>query len=183
MTNLRSLRSPPVIPSVEALGVPRSVDPDPAGLVDPPAVPGWGAAGEGTRDLDPPPLFLRDGPDLLGGLREILILAEDQRHFVFAAVGERDHIERDSHVDPLLFAGQKGVLRAFGQIHPAGTVSERPAVNDDAPLPHGCELVGPEGVPLGVVADIGDSGVEADLRQFPSLPPANLLGERGNVVV
>ena len=45
------------------------------------------------------------------------------------------------------------------------------------------ELVGPEGVPRGVVADIGDSGVEADALQFPSLPRANLFGERGSVVV
>ena len=112
--------------------------------------------GEGTRDLDPLSLFPRDGPDLLGGFREILILAEDQRHFLFAAVDKRDHIERDSHVDPFLFGSQKGVLRAVGQSHPAGRVSERPAVNDDAPPPHRRELVGPEGVSLGVVADIGN---------------------------
>ena len=128
-------------------------------------------------------LFPGDGPDLVGDLRKILVLAEDEGHIAFAPVGECDHIERDPHVDPLLFAGQKGVLRAIGQIHAAVSVSKRPAVHDHATPPHGRELVGPEGVPPGVVADIGDSGVEADLRQFPSLPRANLIAERGNVIV
>lgn len=173
ISSLYPLAVPAVIPPVEALVVERSVDPDPIGLVDPPAVPSCGAVGEGARELDPASLLPRDGPNLLGDLRKILILAEDECHVVFAPVGERDHIERDPHIDPLLFAGQKGVLRAVGQIHPAVALSEWPAVHDHAPPPHRGELVGPEGVPPGVVADIEDSGVEADLRQFPSLPRAN----------
>lgn len=40
-------------------------------------------------------------------LRKILVLAEDEGYVVFAAVGECDHIERNPHVDPLLFAGPK----------------------------------------------------------------------------
>ena len=96
--SLRSLGLPAVISPVKALVVELSVDPDPVGLVDPPAVPAGRTLRKGTGDLDPPSLFLCDCSNLLGNLREILILAHDERHVVFATMSKRNHVERDSHV-------------------------------------------------------------------------------------
>ena len=72
---------------------------------------------ERRRDLDPTILFSRDHPDLFGHFGEVLILAEDHGHVVFAPVGQADHVQRDADVDALLLSNQDGVFGTVGQSH------------------------------------------------------------------
>ena len=172
-----------VIPPVKALIVDLPADPDPVGLVDPPAIRTGRTHWKGTSDLDPSSLFSGNPSYLVGGLREILILAHYECHVVFATVGERDYVERDPDVNSLLLSHHERALRAVGQRHCSVPVSQWPAIHEDTPPPHRRELASPEEVPLGVVPGIRNPGVEAHLGQIPSLACTDPLREGRNVVV
>ena len=179
---MKSLRFPgllSVVSKVTALVVEFPVNPDPVGLVDPSPVPAVGTLRKGAGDLDPPSLFPCDGSNLFGDLREILILAHDQCHVVFATMSKSNHIKRDPYVDPLLLPCQKRVLCAVGLTLRAFPVSKRPAIYDDPLSSHHRELASPEGVPSAILVDIRirNSSVKAYLDQLPSLVCTNLLGE------
>lgn len=84
----RSMISP-----IEARVVDRPVNRNPVGLVDPAAIPACGADGKGAGDFQPAPLLPRNDPDLFGHLGQVLILAEDQSHIIFATVCHPDDVE------------------------------------------------------------------------------------------
>lgn len=172
-----------VVSKVKALVVEFSTDRDPVGLVDSPAVPAVRTLRKGTGDRDPSLLFPCNGSNLLGNLQKILILAHDKGHVVCATMSKCSHIERDPHIDPLLLSYQSRVLGAIGQSYPAVLVPKWPAIHDDPLSSHGRELAHPEKMPSGIVAGIGNPGVEAHLGQLPSLASAHLPGKGPNVVV
>lgn len=80
--------------------------------VDPSAVSADRTARECAGDLDPASLLPRDGSNLFGDFREVLILPHHERHGVFATMGQCHHVERDPNVDSLLFSRQRRVQRA-----------------------------------------------------------------------
>ena len=137
-----------------------TVNPDPVSLLNPSSVETDRTLRKGAGHLDPPSLLLCNCSDLIGNLREILILTHDKCHVVVAAVSKCDHIECDSHVDPLLLYCSKNMLRPVGQLHRSGPVSERPAKHIDSLAPHRRELMAPERVPSRVVFHIGNTCVE-----------------------
>ena len=183
MESLRPVEFLVVVSGVKALVVEFPANRDPVGLVNAPAVPAVRTLRKGTGDLDPPSLFPCNGSNFLGNLQKILILAHDKGHVVCATMSKCRHVERDPHVDPLLLSYQSRVLGAIGQSHPAVLVPKWSAIHDDPLSSHGRELARPEEMPSGVVAGIGNPGVEAHLGQLPSLAPAHLPGKGPNVVV
>src|SRR3989441_7767869 len=176
-------RAPRVVPPVQACVVGRPIDPDPVGLVDPASVPtGW-ARGKSARDLDPAVLFPSYDADLLGYLREVLVLTQNQSDVVLLAMGHADDVERDADVDSLLLSRKEGVPGAVGKFHGLVPVAKRPAVDVDALPADRPELPFPEAMPELVVGGVRNPGVELSLDELPAARGAQPAGARMNVVV
>src|SRR5712692_4303039 len=116
--------SPPVVAPVEAGIVGGTVDPDPVGLIDPAPIERCWARREGGGDLDPPSLLARDRPDLLGNLRQVLILAQYERYVVVATECHPDDVKSHADVDTFLLRSLKGVGRAVRQVNGLVPVAE-----------------------------------------------------------
>jgi len=88
--------------------------PRPIGLVHPSRIGIGRADWIGAGHLDPSLLSDRDGPDLIGDLGKILILAEEDSHVICVFTGEPYNVKRQPDIDALFLAYQNGRARAVG---------------------------------------------------------------------
>jgi len=110
-----------------------------------------------------------------GKLAQVLVLAEDQRYVNLALVGCIKGIEREPHVDPLLFSVPERVWAEARNLHGLVAVDERAAVDGDATAAHDGELVRPEAVPKSVFRWRRDARVEL----HPVEPPCARRADSG----
>src|SRR5579872_2403355 len=103
----------------------------PVGLINPPlATAGW-AHRKRRSHFDPPVLLLGDQPQLVSRFRQILILAEDERHVEFSMMCQPDDVESNPHVNPLLLTDEHRLLLSIRKTYELIAVPERARVDTD----------------------------------------------------
>ena len=96
---------------------------------------------------------------------------------------QRDDVQRDADVNPLLLARQKRVVCAVSQRYRAVAIAEVAAEHHDTLATHGRQLVRPEVVPERVSRGVRDASVEPDLLNVPRLECAQCVGEGKDIIV
>ena len=114
-------------------------------------------------------------PDFVGDFGKVLVLAEDKGNIVFLSRGEADEIQRQADIHALFAPNEDGNFGAVRQVDGFIAVAQKAPEHVDALPSHLGELGIPEVVPERIVGYVGDTGVEADLVELPSLTRTDAL--------
>jgi hypothetical protein len=173
----------PIVVWVEARIVSRPVNLNPLGAVNTPAVLSGRTGRESARHLNPSGLLHGNGLHLSGRLRQVLVLAEDERHIVAVLSRHSHHVEGQTHINTLFFANENRRGAATGKTHGLVAISERAGESSDAPRSHNGQLGRPEMIPKRVVGWVGDPRIKESLCKDPAPASSDALGKGLRIVI
>jgi hypothetical protein len=171
-----------VVTGVDAGIVCRAIDRDSSGA----------ANGEWLRDTCPGErrshakvarLCLSDGTNLSSDFGKILVQAEDNRDVKDAGKGAAQGVDCDSHVNAFFLLVTKCMSGTIGQGKRLRSITKRTTECHDSFLAHRPQLALPKGIPEGIIARTGNTGVEARFREPPVLHLADGLSQAQRVEI
>ncbi len=126
---------------------------------------------------------MRENPDFLRNLREILILAEYHGDIILATPGQPDDVERNADVYSLFFACKIGLCGTIWQTHFSVAIAKGSRENVDALSPHYSQFSGPKVALGGVVRAIWYARIEPNLDQLTIAQTTSTFGKGSYIVV